>query len=130
MPRLINKHVSEIGIGPDAIVYRGSNSKNKIVISEIVYGAGEVQEKELQIDQSCTIASSANKNTWVKCDGVHDAELMKRLSNDLGIEEMIFTHSWFMKGVYTYKGSLTNMHLAKKFDLKYKELSLLMAARF
>ncbi|WMN07249.1 alanine dehydrogenase [Marivirga arenosa] len=47
-----------------------------------------------------------------------------------GIEEMIFTHSWFMKGVYTYKGSLTNMHLAKKFDLKYKELSLLMAARF
>ncbi|MGM0580788.1 MAG: alanine dehydrogenase [Bacteroidota bacterium] len=47
-----------------------------------------------------------------------------------GIEEMIFTHSWFMKGVYTYKGSLTNMHLAKKFNLKYKELSLLMAARF
>lgn len=47
-----------------------------------------------------------------------------------GIEEMIFTHSWFMKGVYTYKGSLTNMHIAKKFDLKYKELSLLMAARF
>jgi alanine dehydrogenase len=47
-----------------------------------------------------------------------------------GIEEMIFSHSWFMKGVYTYKGSLTNMHLAKKFNLKYKELSLLMAARF
>ncbi len=47
-----------------------------------------------------------------------------------GIEEMIFTHSWFMKGVYTYKGTLTNMHLAKKFNLKYKELSLLMAARF
>lgn len=47
-----------------------------------------------------------------------------------GIEEMVFTHSWFMKGVYAYKGSLTNMHLAKKFDLKYKELSLLMAARF
>ena len=47
-----------------------------------------------------------------------------------GIEEMVFTHSWFMKGVYTYKGSLTNMHIAKKFDLKYKELSLLMAARF
>ncbi|GAA5021550.1 alanine dehydrogenase [Marivirga lumbricoides] len=47
-----------------------------------------------------------------------------------GIEEMIFTHSWFMKGVYTYKGGLTNMHIAKKFNLKYKELSLLMAARF
>lgn len=47
-----------------------------------------------------------------------------------GIEEMIFTNSWFMKGVYCYKGTLTNMHLAQKFNLKYKELSLLMAARF
>ncbi len=47
-----------------------------------------------------------------------------------GIEEMIFNNSWFMKGVYAYKGGLTNMHIAKKFNLKYKELSLLMAARF
>lgn len=47
-----------------------------------------------------------------------------------GVEEMIFTNSWFMKGVYSYKGTLTNMHLATKFNLKYKELSLLMAARF
>jgi len=47
-----------------------------------------------------------------------------------GIEDMVFTNSWFMKGVYTYKGTLTNMHLAKKFNLNYKELSLLMAARF
>ena len=47
-----------------------------------------------------------------------------------GIEDMVFTNSWFMKGVYTYKGTLTNMHIAKKFNLNYKELSLLMAARF
>lgn len=47
-----------------------------------------------------------------------------------GVEEMIFTHKWFMRGVYTYKGSLTNAHIAKKFNLKHRDLSLLMAARF
>jgi alanine dehydrogenase len=47
-----------------------------------------------------------------------------------GIEDMVFANSWFMKGVYTYRGSLTNPHIARKFGLKYKELSLLMAARF
>ncbi|NBA88513.1 alanine dehydrogenase [Emticicia sp. CRIBPO] len=46
-----------------------------------------------------------------------------------GIEEMIFTNKWFMKGVYTYKGSITNYHLAQKFNLRYRDLGLLLAAR-
>ncbi|MEQ6122432.1 alanine dehydrogenase [Reichenbachiella sp. MALMAid0571] len=47
-----------------------------------------------------------------------------------GINDIIFQHKWFMKGVYAYKGSLTNYHLSKKLDLKFKDLTLLMAARF
>jgi len=47
-----------------------------------------------------------------------------------GAEEMIFTYKWFLKGVYTYRGSLTNAFLAKKFGLNHKELQLLLAARY
>ena len=47
-----------------------------------------------------------------------------------GIDEMIFNHTWFMRGVYTYRGSICNIHLARKFNLGYKDLNLLMAARF
>ena len=47
-----------------------------------------------------------------------------------GVDDMIFSHKWFMKGVYCYRGALTNVHLARKFNLKYKDLNLLMAARF
>jgi alanine dehydrogenase len=46
-----------------------------------------------------------------------------------GIDEMIFRNRWFMKGVYAYKGSLTNAHIARKFNMKHKDLNLLMAAR-
>lgn len=53
-----------------------------------------------------------------------------RAAEEGGIEEMIFSHKWFMKGVYTYKGGLTKEHIAKKFGLKYKNIDLLMAARF
>lgn len=53
-----------------------------------------------------------------------------RAAEEGGIEEMIFTHKWFMKGVYTYKGGLTKEHVARKFGLKYKNIDLLMAARF
>lgn len=47
-----------------------------------------------------------------------------------GTEEMVFNYKWFMKGVYTYRGSLTNAHLARKFGMTHKELQLLLAARF
>lgn len=46
-----------------------------------------------------------------------------------GIEEMIFSSKGFMRGVYTYKGNLTNAHIARKFNLKHKDLTLFMAAR-
>jgi alanine dehydrogenase len=47
-----------------------------------------------------------------------------------GAEEMIFNYKWFLRGVYTYRGSLTNAFLAKKFGLNHKELQLLLAARY
>lgn len=56
--------------------------------------------------------------------------ILLQVSQTGGVEEMIFATKWFMQGVYTYKGSLTNAHVANKFNLKHKDLNLLMAARF
>lgn len=53
-----------------------------------------------------------------------------RAAEEGGMEEMIFLHKWFMKGVYTYRGSLTNESVARKFGLKHKSIELLLAARF
>ena len=53
-----------------------------------------------------------------------------RAAEEGGLEEMIFSHKWFMKGVYTYKGNLTNEGIARKFGLKYKSIELLMVSRF
>jgi alanine dehydrogenase len=47
-----------------------------------------------------------------------------------GVDEMIYQYRWFMRGVYTYRGSLTHAAIGKKFGLKYRDLNLLMAARF
>ncbi len=46
-----------------------------------------------------------------------------------GLEEMIFRYPWIMNGVYTFKGACTNQHIARKFGLSYKDLSLFGAAR-
>lgn len=56
--------------------------------------------------------------------------ILLQISDSGGVDDMLFQHKWFMKGVYGYQGSVTNYYLSKKFKLKYKDLSLLMAARF
>ncbi len=52
-----------------------------------------------------------------------------RASEEGGVDEMIFSHKWFMRGVYTFKGGLTNESIGRKFGLKYKNIELLIAAR-
>ncbi|MBL7865129.1 MAG: alanine dehydrogenase [Cyclobacteriaceae bacterium] len=52
-----------------------------------------------------------------------------RAAEEGGVQEMIFSHKWFMKGVYTYKGGLTNESVGRKFGLKFKNIELLMAAQ-
>jgi alanine dehydrogenase len=46
------------------------------------------------------------------------------------IEDMIFANRWFMKGVYTFKGNITNADVGNKFKLKCKDLSLFIGTRF
>jgi alanine dehydrogenase len=51
------------------------------------------------------------------------------ISKHGGINEVLFTFEHYRSGVYIYKGSLTNAMIAKKFNMRYKELSLMIAVR-
>ncbi|TAF74779.1 MAG: alanine dehydrogenase [Bacteroidetes bacterium] len=55
--------------------------------------------------------------------------MLLQIANHGGLEEAIFNKDWLMKGVYAYKGSLTNQMLSKRFDLKYKDMKLFMISR-
>ncbi|GAA4006815.1 alanine dehydrogenase [Hymenobacter fastidiosus] len=55
--------------------------------------------------------------------------MLQEISQHGGINEVLFTNEHFRAGVYIYKGSLTNAAIAKKFNMRYKELSLMIAVR-
>ncbi len=52
-----------------------------------------------------------------------------RAGEEGSIDDMIFSHKWFMNGVYVYKGGLSNIDLARRYNLPYKDISLFRAAR-
>jgi alanine dehydrogenase len=109
---------------------------------------------DLSIDQGGCIATSEitnhNKPTFKKYDVIHYCvpnissrvahtattalsniftPTILRASEEGGVEEMIFLHKWFMKGVYTYKGHLVNESVARKFKMKHKNIELVLAVR-
>ncbi len=55
--------------------------------------------------------------------------MLLRAGNTGGIEQMMYANRWFSKGVYCHGGMLTNPFIAKKFNMRHKDLSLLLAAR-
>ncbi len=75
------------------------------------------------------IASRAARTATTALSNILTPILLK-VADAGGIDEMIYQYSWFNRGVYAYKGSTTNLSIAKKFNLPYKDLNLLLAARF
>jgi alanine dehydrogenase len=75
------------------------------------------------------IASRVSRTASIALSNVF-LPLLLQTGTTGGIEQMMYANRWFTKGVYCHKGTLTNSHLAKRFDMRFKDLSLLMAARF
>ncbi|WP_027003068.1 alanine dehydrogenase [Hugenholtzia roseola] len=57
------------------------------------------------------------------------APLLVRAGEMGSVEDLVFTDGYFSRGVYAYQGNLTNQYLSKKFNMRYKDLSLLVAAK-
>ncbi|MCS6824052.1 MAG: alanine dehydrogenase [Cytophagaceae bacterium] len=56
--------------------------------------------------------------------------MMLQIASVGGVDAMIYSKEWFMKGVYAYRGNLTNPHLARRFNMKYSDLEIIMATRY
>lgn len=136
---------------------RAEKGKNKIVVSEEMVAAmmdGSIII-DVGIDQGGCIETAEMTShefpTYVKHGVIHYCvpniasrvsrtasaalsniftPILLQMADLRGAEEMIFNYKWFMKGVYTYRGSLTNAYLARKFSMNHKELQLLLAARY
>ena len=55
--------------------------------------------------------------------------LLLEVSDEGGLEEMIWHKFNLREGVYLFKGALTDIYISQKFDLKYTDLNLLIASR-
>ncbi len=73
------------------------------------------------------IASKVARTASIAVSNIMTPLLLK--AGDTGsIEDLLFNNLGLRHGVYTFKGSLTNEYLSKRFGLKFTDLNLLMTS--
>ncbi len=55
--------------------------------------------------------------------------LLLTISDEGGLEEMVWHTIHLREGIYVFKGALTDFYISQKFDLKYTDLNLIIASR-
>lgn len=55
--------------------------------------------------------------------------LLISVSDEGGMEEMVWHNFNLRNGIYMFKGYMTDIYLSQRFDLKYTDLNLLIASR-
>jgi alanine dehydrogenase len=55
--------------------------------------------------------------------------LLLTISDEGGMEEMVWHNFNLREGIYLFKGALTDFYISQKFDLKFTDLNLLIASR-
>ena len=55
--------------------------------------------------------------------------LLLEISDEGGMEEIVWHNVHLREGVYLFRGALTDFYISQKFDLKFTDLNLLIASR-
>ncbi|MBC7588001.1 MAG: alanine dehydrogenase [Chitinophagaceae bacterium] len=55
--------------------------------------------------------------------------LLLQISDEGGMDEIVWHNFNMREGIYIFKGALTDFYISQKFDLKFTDLSLLIASR-
>jgi alanine dehydrogenase len=55
--------------------------------------------------------------------------LLLNVSEEGGIDEIVWHNVHMREGIYLFKGALTDFYISQKFDLKFTDLNLLIASR-
>lgn len=100
-----------------------------IATSEITSHSNPVFRKHNVIHYCVpNVASRVARTATTALSNIFTPTILRAFSEG-GVEQMIFSHRWFTKGVYIYKGNLTNEIIAHRLGISHKNIDLLLAVR-
>ncbi len=91
MPRFIKAKKEEIGMSPDAFIFRGNQKTDKVRLRLMDYDETNLFEFELGNVKQATKYDKTPSTTWLNIDGLHDAEIMRNISEQFALNPLILS---------------------------------------
>jgi len=92
MSKLIKKQKKEIGIGPDALYFRGQKKLENVLLRIIDFDENNLEESAIKTVQEVLKYQHKNTVTWFNIDGLHNEKIMKEIANGFNLDTLILAN--------------------------------------
>jgi magnesium transporter len=86
---LLKKRSGKSGLPPGSLIHIGEQRPGKPRITVIDYDEKEIREQELERVEECFVFRDSPATTWIDVQGVHDAEVLRRLGECYGFHPLV-----------------------------------------
>ncbi len=98
MPRFIKAKKEEIGMSPEAFIFRGNKKMDSVFMRLLDYNNEKLEEIVINDLKKAVKYKDTETTTWLNIDGIHDSELMRKISeyfnlNALVVSEVMNPHA-------------------------------------
>ncbi len=91
MPRFIKANKEEVGMSPDAFIFRGTKKTDKISLKIMDYDEINLFEGKIDNIKQAVKYDKTSTTSWLNVDGLHDSELMKNISEQFSLSPLILS---------------------------------------
>ena len=136
MRKLVGRRSEKKGLPPGALVHVGKKRTEKTRIRVIDYTRKGISEKELKKIEDCFPCRDSSSVTWINIDGVHDADLMRKVREHFGIHPLIMEDVMNtdqrpkMEDMGKYIFLVLRMLYHDEKEIRSEQVSIIMGKRF
>ena len=89
MARFVAKQKNEIGLSPDALLFRGDKKVDYVRLRLIDFDSNNLEENVVKTVKEVLKYRDKNTVTWLNIDGLHNIDLMKEISQMFEFDPII-----------------------------------------
>ena len=89
MARFLKKSKEEIGISPDALIFRGEKKINEVLLRIIDFDANNLAEEAINTVKEVIKYQDKDTVTWFNIDGLHNTEIIEGIAEEFNFDRLI-----------------------------------------
>jgi magnesium transporter len=89
MARFLKKHKDEIGLAPDALVFRGKKKVDFVRLRVIDFDANNLEDNVIESVKDVLKYQEKKTVTWLNIDGLHNIDLMNEITQKFKLDPII-----------------------------------------